>query len=103
MNRDLDAQIVKEIFDWQYIPVGSDANGENKCQVLWREKEAEQDVYNWLPRQGKIHEGFLAPMYSGDLDLAIQLARTVNLKAEDLAALCLEYFRKKITTTSYEQ
>lgn len=102
-NRDLDAEIVKEIFDWRYIPVSADYNGENKCHILFpKDIEPDQEFYNWLPRIGKIHEGWYAPRFSDDLKIALSLVRQVALpvmahelpeEAEEIAKLCLNYWK----------
>lgn len=101
MNRDLDAQVVKTIFKWRYIPVSSDAKGENKCQILYpTNEEPDQDFYNMLPRIGNIHEGWVAPRYSSDIIKAIELAKHVKLPMtvselpldpEILTQKCLEW------------
>jgi hypothetical protein len=104
MNRELDATIAKEIFNWVYIPVSSDANGENQCSILFPpNKTATQDMYNQLPRIGAIHEAYLCPPYSSDLVEAIRLAKHVRLpmsindmpeQAEQLACAALHHYRK---------
>lgn len=106
-GRDLDAAIVREIYNWRYIPVSSDANGENSCQVLFRpNREPDQKDYNQLPRIGAPHEGWFAPNYATDLRTAIELAIKVGLPltiseafnrgvhAEILSQRCLEHFRQ---------
>lgn len=106
-GRDLDAAIVREVYNWRYIPVSPDANGENSCQVLFRpNREPDQQDYNQLPRIGAPHEGWFAPTYSRDFRLSIELAIKVGLPltipevfnrgihAEILSQRCLEHFRK---------
>ena len=102
-NRDLDAEIVETIFDWEPIYVGKDAFGKNSCEVLFDpNKEATQEYYNWLPRVGKIYKGFFAPRYSSDLKEAIKLCKYVNLPLtvlemstdpESLAKGALDYWK----------
>lgn len=102
-NRDLDAEIVETIFGWKPIHVGKDAFGENSCEILfYPDREATQEYYNWLPRVGKIHKGFFAPRYSGDLKEAIGLCKHVNLPLsvqemstdpETLAKGALDYWK----------
>jgi hypothetical protein len=102
MNRDIDAQIVKTIYKWLYIPVSGDYNGENACQVLFPpNKEPTQSDYNTLPLVGKPHEGWFAPKYSGDFMTALRLAKEIKLPillvdcpmdSEQLAKSCLEYW-----------
>lgn len=80
MNRDLDAEIVKTIFKWRFIPVSADAKGENACEILYPpNKEPDQDFYNTLPLIGAPHIGWSAPRYSSDLYTAINLCKHVNL------------------------
>lgn len=104
MNRDLDARIVKEIFNWRYIKVGPDYHGNNACEVLFDPNiKPTQDYYDGLPKSGKPHEGFFAPAYSGDLKQALQLAIHVklpipicdlSLDPENIATMALIYFHK---------
>lgn len=109
-NRDLDAQIAKEIYGWRYVPVSADYNGENACEILFSpNSEPDQEHYDMLPRIGKPHEGFFTPNFSSDLRTAIELAIKVKLPmtiseafnkgihAQILAQRCLEHFRKHST------
>jgi hypothetical protein len=105
MNRDLDAEIVKTIFNWRYITVSSDANGDNKCRILYPpDREPDQDFYNTLPRVGTLHEGWNAPTYSRDFKLAFNLGKYVGLpmmlcdipeNPEELAKQCLTWWKYK--------
>jgi hypothetical protein len=102
MNRNLDAEVVKTIFKWRYIPVSGDYHGEYKCEILFPpDEEPDQDFYNTLPRVGKVHEGWHAPMYSDNLLLSIQLAKHVKLPGlisemstnpEDIVRSCLVWW-----------
>lgn len=81
MNRNLDAEIVERIFGWILIPVSSDYYGENACEILYPpNQKPTQDFYNTLPRVGKVHKGYHAPGYSGDLRKAIELCKHVKLE-----------------------
>jgi hypothetical protein len=105
MNRDLDAEICEKIFKWRLIPVGPDANGGNATEILFTpDREPTQDDYNTLPRKGKPHKGINCPLYSGNLLIAIQLAKFVDLPCaikhmptnpEILAEKCLRYWEDK--------
>lgn len=104
MNRDLDAEIVEKIFNWQPIPVSGDYNGENCCEILYPPgPRPGQDFYSTLPLVGTIHRGWAAPKYSDDLKLAIQLAKRVSLpilliemplEPEVLSQMALDHFLK---------
>ena len=108
MNRDLDAKIVEHIFGWRYIPVSSDANGENACEVLYPpNKDADQSFYSTLPLVGKPHIGVAAPRYSSDLKTAIGLCKHIGMPLsiekmptdpEILANLAYEWWASKNKT-----
>lgn len=105
MNRDLDAKIAKEIYDWSLISVSTDIDGENQCQVIFDPQvKPTQEHYNLLPLKGKPHKAFFVPMYSNDLKLAIKLAKHIKLPIsllevptdpEEIAQLCLDYWLKQ--------
>ena len=99
MNRDLDAKICKDIFGWKLTSVGPDADGQNACEILTRNGVLQEDI--GLPNKGKLHEGYLTPLYSGDLRLSISLAKMVGLELtiqmmptdpEVLAQMSYDYF-----------
>ncbi len=80
MNRDLDATIAEIIFNWKPIPVGPDYHGLKSDPILCDPNiNQSQDLYNRLPRTGKIHKGYLCPNYSSDLAQALKLAIHVGL------------------------
>lgn len=102
MNRDLDADIVKEIYGWKLVAAGSDVNGENNCEILCPPHQPAEEMYRFLPPMGKLHRAFFAPTYSSDLLLAINLAKDVQLPMtviemprdpEELAQKSLDFYR----------
>jgi hypothetical protein len=107
INIDLDAEIAKTIFKWRYIPVSGDANGENKCEILYPPgPDPGQDFYNTLPRIGKIHEGWHTPQWSNNLYEALKLAQhiklpwlvsSIPLNPEELSKLCLDWYKEQTT------
>ena len=102
MNRDLDAKIAKDIFNWKYTDVGKDANNENTCKILTEDGNFPKDID--LPCIGVIGEAYLVPLYSNDLYLSLKLAKHVNLDTsitdlplnpEKIAELSYDHFMKK--------
>ena len=98
MNRELDIEIAKKIYKWEYVPVGKDGAGKNEGRTLWKNKN-DSSYERLLPPKGAVHEGYFVPLYSERWDLALQLAKDINLTLdikklttpEDLARRCLEF------------
>lgn len=100
MNRNLDADVVELIYNWQYVRTGKDYDGENDSEILAPNGKIPEHFS--MPPKGKIHKGFLAPTYSSDLRTAIDLAKKVKLPiylydvpddAEKLTRMCLDHFK----------
>ncbi len=101
MNRDLDLEVVKNIFDWKPCPVGPDYDGKNAGVVYTSNGDLPEGYV--LPARGKLHEGFMSPTYSDNIELAFELAQHVKLPtpiselpndAEEITRICLDYYLK---------
>lgn len=99
VDRDLDANIMASIFGWKLTDVSPDAKGENACQILTRDGLFPDDFD--LPKMGKIHRGYFAPLYSSRWDEAISLAKHVGLDLRiselpgtprGLSRMCLDHW-----------
>ena len=110
MNKDLDSEIAEKVFGWEFIPISSDAKGENNCEILYHpKKKITQEELNTLPLIGKIHKGELTPHYSSDYYELIDFAREVgyplahvpkiefekNGNIEKMAKIVLNFWKEK--------
>ena len=97
MNRDLDGKIAKDIFNWKYTHVGPDCFGQNQCEILSENGKFPEGVE--LPLMGKVHEAYLAPLYSNELKTALELAKHVEL---NIGVRDLPLDPEKIAQMSYD-
>jgi hypothetical protein len=72
-GRDLDGLIAEHVKGWTLVHTGKDARGENDSEILAAGGKIPEGVE--LPNLGKIHRAYLAPQWSKDLPLALQLLR----------------------------
>lgn len=76
-DEELDAAITKYVLGWKYWQVPADINGKNKCQILTPNGKIPEGIS--LPPRGKIHEAYLVPSYSTDIDEALHLAKSQGM------------------------
>jgi hypothetical protein len=64
-DRDLDADIAEQAFDWKRFQVGADVSGENNCSVLTPHGGPICDGFAYPPK-GPVHRAYHVPEYTRD-------------------------------------
>ncbi len=78
-ERELDAEIAKRMYKWDYAYVGPDYHGKNDGFFLFQSwKEISQQDYNMIPNTGAPHEALFVQEHSRDINSAIRFARACN-------------------------
>lgn len=103
-DRDLDAKIAEDVYNWIPISIGNDANGENESVVLFRSLTHYDEMRQYLPLIGKIHRAYLVPQFTGDIDAAIDLAKHVGISlVYDLSVIDMDELPFKIAQWAYSR
>lgn len=76
-SRDVDAWIAENVFGWETMEVGPDANGEN-ASVILKPPNGVSDSFSFPPK-GKIHRGYFAPQFTSEPRAALSFADEVGV------------------------